>query len=153
MALSGPLTRDTWLGHPSRSGPWLPGSQCPGTVFLRRGCSCTKGSSLNDQGAGRRERRFNYASESIRSGTRSHHRHTESCKPNKTKQNKTKQNKTIYHPTFLSLHPPLEIGSEEHPQTRRTDVLFCFVWLATLGMPVVAPGTAAGTFRRVVEAP
>ena len=32
-------------------------------------------------------------------------------------------------------------------------VLFCFVWLATLGMPVVAPGTAAGPFRRVVEAP
>ena len=32
-------------------------------------------------------------------------------------------------------------------------VLFCFVWLATLGVPVVAPGTAAGTFRRVVEAP
>ena len=32
VALSGPLTRDTWLGHPSRSGPWLPGSQCPGTA-------------------------------------------------------------------------------------------------------------------------
>ena len=32
-------------------------------------------------------------------------------------------------------------------------VLFCSVWLATLGMPVVAPGTAAGPFRRVVEAP
>ena len=32
-------------------------------------------------------------------------------------------------------------------------VLFCFVWLATLGMPVVAPGTAAGPFRRVAEAP
>ena len=32
-------------------------------------------------------------------------------------------------------------------------VLFCFVWLATLGVPVVASGTAAGTFRRVVEAP
>ena len=26
------------------------------------------------------------------------------------------------------------------------NVLFCFVWLATLGMPVVAPGTAADTF-------
>ena len=24
--------------------------------------------------------------------------------------------------------------------------LFCFVWLATLGVPVVAPGTAAGPF-------
>ena len=33
------------------------------------------------------------------------------------------------------------------------DVLFCFVWLATLGVPVVASGTAADTFRRVVEAP
>ena len=33
------------------------------------------------------------------------------------------------------------------------DFLFCFVWLATLGMPVVAPGTAAGPFRRVAEAP
>ena len=32
-------------------------------------------------------------------------------------------------------------------------VLFCFVWLATLGVPEVAPGTAADTFRRVVEAP
>ena len=32
-------------------------------------------------------------------------------------------------------------------------VLFCFVWLATLGVPVVAPGTAADTFRRVVEPP
>ena len=31
--------------------------------------------------------------------------------------------------------------------------LFCFVWLATLGVPVVASGTAADTFRRVVEAP
>ena len=49
-----------------------------------------KGSSLNDRGAGDRVRRFNYASERSRSGTWSHHRHTESCKPNKTKQNKTK---------------------------------------------------------------
>ena len=32
-------------------------------------------------------------------------------------------------------------------------VLFCFVWLAALGVPVVASGTAADTFRRVVEAP
>ena len=32
-----------------------------------------------------------------------------------------------------------------------TVVLFCFVWLATLGVPVVAPGTAAGPFRRVAE--
>ena len=32
-------------------------------------------------------------------------------------------------------------------------VLFCFVWLATLGMPSVAPCTAAGPFRRVAEAP
>ena len=32
-------------------------------------------------------------------------------------------------------------------------VLFCFVWLATLGVLVVASGTAADTFRRVVEAP
>ena len=32
VALSGPLTRDTWLWHHRRSGPWLPGSQCPGTV-------------------------------------------------------------------------------------------------------------------------
>ena len=35
----------------------------------------------------------------------------------------------------------------------RQIVLFCFVWLATLGVPVVAPGTAADTFRRVVETP
>jgi hypothetical protein len=35
----------------------------------------------------------------------------------------------------------------------RVYVLFCFVWLATLGVPVVARGTAAGPFRRVVEAP
>ena len=45
-----------------------------------------KGSSLNDRGAGDPKRRFNYASERSRSGTWSHHRHTESCKPNKTKQ-------------------------------------------------------------------
>ena len=32
-------------------------------------------------------------------------------------------------------------------------VLFCFVWLATLGLPVVASRTAARTFRRVVKAP
>ena len=32
-------------------------------------------------------------------------------------------------------------------------VLFCFVWLATLGLPVVASRTGASTFRRVVEAP
>ena len=32
-------------------------------------------------------------------------------------------------------------------------VLFCFVWLATLGLPVLASRTAARTFRRVVEAP
>ena len=32
-------------------------------------------------------------------------------------------------------------------------LLFCFVWLATLGMPVVAPSTAAGPFRHVAEAP
>ena len=38
-------------------------------------------------------------------------------------------------------------------KNRISNVLFCFVWLATLGMPVVAPGTAAGPFRRVVEAP
>ena len=31
--------------------------------------------------------------------------------------------------------------------------LFCFVWLAALSMPVVAPGTTVGPFRRVVEAP
>ena len=29
---------------------------------------------------------------------------------------------------------------------RGDNVLFCFVWLATLGVPVVAPGTAAGPF-------
>ena len=58
------------------------------TSFKVGGHFGAKGSSLNDRGAGRRLRRFNYASESIRSGTWSHHRHTESCKPNKTKQNK-----------------------------------------------------------------
>ena len=50
-----------------------------------------KGSSLNDRGAGDRERRFNYASERSRSGTWSDHRHTESYKPNKTKLNKTSE--------------------------------------------------------------
>ena len=59
------------------------------TSFKVGGHFGAKGSSLNDRGAGDRLRRFNYASESPRSGTRSHHRHTESCKPNKTKQNKT----------------------------------------------------------------
>ena len=35
----------------------------------------------------------------------------------------------------------------------KKQVLFCFVWLATLGLPVLASRTAASTFRRVVEAP
>ena len=46
------------------------GVAMPGHRRSRRGCFCTEGSSLNDWGAGRRERRFYYASESIRSGTR-----------------------------------------------------------------------------------
>ena len=61
------------------------------TSFKVGGHFGAKGSSLNDRGAGARLRRFNYASESPRSGTWSHHRHTESCKPNKTKQNKTEE--------------------------------------------------------------
>ena len=59
------------------------------TSFKVGGHFGAKGSSLNDRGAGDPKRRFNYASERSRSGTWSHHRHTESCKPNKTKQNKT----------------------------------------------------------------
>ena len=59
------------------------------TSFKVGGHFGAKGSSLNDRGAGARLRRFNYASESPRSGTWSHHRHTESCKENKTKQNVT----------------------------------------------------------------
>ena len=45
--------------------------------------------------------------------------------------------------------------SHIHDLRQRDDgfVLFCFVWLPTLGMPAVAPGTAAGPFRRVAEAP
>ena len=34
-------------------------------------------------------------------------------------------------------------------ERRSAFVLFCFVWLATLGVPVVAPGTAAGPFPNV----
>ena len=41
-----------------------------------------------------------------------------------------------------ALHAP-------HAMSAECFVLFCFVWLATLGVPVVAPGTAAGPFRRV----
>ena len=49
---------------------------------------------------------------------------------------------------------PCEENIAQGPQLRlQSVVLFCFVWLATLGVPVVAPGTAAGPFRRVVEAP
>ena len=59
------------------------------TSFKVGGHFGAKGSSLNDRGAGDPKRRFSYASERSRSGTWSHHRHTESCKPNKTKQNKT----------------------------------------------------------------
>ena len=58
------------------------------TSFKVGGHFGAKGSSLNDRGAGDPKRRFSYASERSRSGTWSHHRHTESCKPNKTKQNK-----------------------------------------------------------------
>ena len=70
----------------------MTGSAMPGhlTSFKVGGHFGAKGSSLNDRGAGDPKRRFNYASERSRSGTWSHHRHTESCKPNKTKQNKTK---------------------------------------------------------------
>ena len=67
----------------------MTGSAMPGhlTSFKVGGHFGAKGSSLNDRGAGDPIRRFNYASERSRSGTWSHHRHTESCKPNKTKQN------------------------------------------------------------------
>ena len=66
----------------------MTGSAMPGhlTSFKVGGHFGAKGSSLNDRGAGDPLRRFNYASERSRSGTWSHHRHTESCKPNKTKQ-------------------------------------------------------------------
>ena len=69
----------------------MTGSAMPGhlTSFKVGGHFGAKGSSLNDRGAGEPIRRFNHASERSRSGTWSHHRHTESCKPNKTKQNKT----------------------------------------------------------------
>ena len=45
------------------------------------------------------------------------------------------------------------IGSQVWAKLIQEHVWFGLVWLATLGMPVVAPGTAAGSFRRVVEAP
>ena len=48
---------------------------------------------------------------------------------------------------------PWAPGSGRNARRSAGFVLFCFVWLATLGVPVVAPGTAAGPFRRVVEAP
>ena len=69
----------------------MTGSAMPGhlTSFKVGGHFGAKGSSLNDRGAGDPLRRFSYASERSRSGTWSHHRHTESCKPNKTKQNVT----------------------------------------------------------------
>ena len=74
---------------PKPKRPVVTGVAMPGHRHSRRGCFCTKGASLNDRGAGDPIRRFYYASERSRSGTWSHHRHTESCKPNKTKQNKT----------------------------------------------------------------
>ena len=77
------------------------------TSFKVGGHFGAKGSSLNDRGAGRRLRRFNYASESIRSGTWSHHRHTESCKPNKTKQNGRSRRS---YPEFDLLSPPYPRG-------------------------------------------
>ena len=85
-----------WAAHarhvaraPKPKRPVVTGVAMPGHRHTRRGCFCTKGSSLNDRGAGDPIRRFIYASGRSRSGTWSHHRHTESCKPNKTKQNKT----------------------------------------------------------------
>ena len=62
------------------------------TSFKVGGHFGAKGSSLNDRGAGDPKWRFSYASERSRSGTWSHHRHTESCKPNKTKQNRQRGN-------------------------------------------------------------
>ena len=63
----------------------------------------------------------------------------------------------------LKKHTPVRLeGVKMYPSSvshfftgRERFVLFCFVWLATvtLGVPVLASGTAAGTFRRVVEAP
>ena len=89
VALSGPLTRDTWLGQPSRSGPWLPGSQCPGTAtqgggaFALRAPLSTTGELGTHYGASATRRKGPAA---VPGGQ---HRHTESCKSNKTKQNKT----------------------------------------------------------------
>ena len=71
VALSGRLTRDTWLRHPAEAARGYQGRNArapslkagPGVLF------CTKGASLNDWGAGARERRFYNVSESPRSGT------------------------------------------------------------------------------------
>ena len=100
VALSGPLTRDTWLGQPSRSGPWLPGSQCPGTVSqgggalaLRAPLSTTRELG-GDYGASKR-RKVSAAVPGCQ------HRHTESCKSNKTKQNKTKLPAASHHASYL----------------------------------------------------
>ena len=81
-----PLTRDTWLGHPSRSGPWLPGSQCPGTAtqgggaFALRAPLSTTGELGGENGAFTTRQKVSAA---VPGGQL---RHTESCKPNETKQ-------------------------------------------------------------------
>ena len=55
-------------------------------------------------------------------------------------------------------HQAEELNKKYDTPSKRADrnnefVLFCFVWLATLGLPVLASRTAARTFRRVGEAP
>ena len=93
VALSGPLTRDTWLGHPSRSGPWLPGSQCPGTVYQGGGAFALRAPLSTTGELGRRLRRFICASE----WSPQRYPEADTGTPgvvSQTKQNKTKQKQT-----------------------------------------------------------
>ena len=83
VALSGPLTRDTWLGLSSRSGPWLPGSQRPGTATQGGGASALRAPLSTTGELGRRLRRFSARRKASAAVPGGHHRHTESCKAKK----------------------------------------------------------------------
>ena len=94
VALSGPLTRDTWLGQPSRSGPWLPESQCPGTATQGGGAFALRAPLSTTWELEPPLRRFYCGSERHSQRYQGQLRHTESCKPNKTKQNLQKRKGT-----------------------------------------------------------
>ena len=92
-----------WAAHarhvaraPKPKRPVVTGVATPRHRLSRRGCFCTKGSSLNNWGAGAPITALYLRVGMVPAAVpRSQHRHTESCKSNKTKQNKTLTTTTL----------------------------------------------------------